>query len=163
MGRRGFILNGSISLGAIGLGFLARSWTAAAAAADADLAVAQSRLTPAQRRVLLGHRDEPAHSSPLETEARVGTYGCAGCGQSLFASAAKFDSAAGWPSFWAPLDGAVATTTDESFFLTRTEVHCRRCGGHLGQVFEDGPPPTGLRYRINGLALAFRPTGTLDS
>ena len=113
MGRRGFILNGSISLGAIGLGFLPpgagrrrppkRTPILRGGANAADAGAASGAARPP---------DEPAHSSPLETEARVGTYGCAGCGQSLFASAAKFDSAAGWPSFWAPLDGAVATTTD---------------------------------------------------
>ena len=164
MGRRGFFLAGTISLGALGLGFLTRRRSeAGATAADTVFAVAHSEaewrklLTPAQYRVLRDHGTEPAYSSPLDGEERAGTYACAGCGQDLFASAAKFHSGTGWPSFWAPLQGAVGTTTDRSFFMLRTEVHCSRCGGHLGHVFEDGPPPTGLRYCMNGVALAFTP------
>lgn len=114
-------------------------------------------LTPEQFHVLRQHGTERAGTSPLNREHRPGTFHCAGCGAALFSSAAKFDSGTGWPSFWQPLDGAVDTSIDRSFFMVRTEVHCRRCGGHLGHVFEDGPPPTGLRYCINGVALRFAP------
>lgn len=114
-------------------------------------------LTPAQFHVLRRHGTERAGSSPLDKEYRPGTYACAGCGLPLFSSETKFDSGTGWPSFWAPIEGAVGTSEDRSFFMTRTEVHCCRCGGHLGHVFDDGPPPTGLRYCMNGVALAFRP------
>ena len=96
-------------------------------------------------------------SSPLNGEHRMGTFSCAGCALPLFASTTKFDSGTGWPSFWKPLDNAVATRTDKSFGMARTEAHCRRCGGHLGHIFDDGPPPTGLRYCMNGLSLAFTP------
>jgi peptide-methionine (R)-S-oxide reductase len=106
--------------------------------------------------VLRKHGTERAFSSPLDKEHRRGTFHCAGCDLPLFASDTKFDSGTGWPSFWNPVDGAVGTTTDRSFFMKRTEVHCRRCGGHLGHVFDDGPKPTGLRYCMNGVSLAFR-------
>ncbi|MDZ7810347.1 MAG: peptide-methionine (R)-S-oxide reductase MsrB [Arhodomonas sp.] len=107
--------------------------------------------------VLREEDTEPPGSSPLLEEKRTGIYACAGCGQDLFRSETKYDSGTGWPSFYDVIDGAVGTREDRSLFLgTRTEVHCSRCGGHLGHVFEDGPPPTGLRYCINGLALEFR-------
>jgi peptide-methionine (R)-S-oxide reductase len=115
------------------------------------------RLTPEQFRVLREHGTERAGSSPLNAEKRVGTFRCAGCGRTLFSSATKFESGTGWPSFWAPLDGAVDTTVDRSYGMTRTEVHCASCGGHLGHVFPDGPEPTGLRYCMNGVALGFEP------
>ncbi|AIO37825.1 methionine sulfoxide reductase [Burkholderia latens] len=115
------------------------------------------RLTRAQYNVLRDAGTEPPYSSPLNDEHRRGTFACAGCDLALFSSAAKFDSHTGWPSFWKPLDHAVATEADASYGMARTEVHCRRCGGHLGHVFDDGPPPTGLRYCMNGLALAFHP------
>ncbi|HXW77671.1 MAG TPA: peptide-methionine (R)-S-oxide reductase MsrB [Candidatus Eremiobacteraceae bacterium] len=114
-------------------------------------------LTPAQYDVLRQQGTELAFSSPLEHEKRAGTYSCAGCDLPLFSSKTKFDSGTGWPSFYAPLPDAVATREDDSFFMQRTEVHCRRCGGHLGHVFDDGPPPTGLRYCMNGVALTFHP------
>ena len=117
----------------------------------------QRLLTPKQYRVLRGHGTEPAGSSPLDQEKRAGTFICAGCELPLFSSETKFESGTGWPSFWAPLDNAIGTSEDTSFFMTRTEVHCRRCGGHLGHVFEDGPPPTGLRYCMNGVAMTFVP------
>lgn len=117
----------------------------------------RERLTPEQYSVLRDHGTEPAWSSPLEREHREGTYSCAGCDLPLFSSATKFDSGTGWPSFWAPLPNAIATSIDNSWFETRTEVHCRRCGSHLGHVFDDGPKPTGLRYCMNGVALTFHP------
>jgi peptide-methionine (R)-S-oxide reductase len=99
-------------------------------------------------------------SSPLLDEHRKGVFVCAGCELPLFKSETKFDSGTGWPSFWSPIDGAVGTKTDRSLWMQRTEVHCRRCGGHLGHVFNDGPPPTGLRYCMNGVALKFLPEGS---
>jgi peptide-methionine (R)-S-oxide reductase len=119
----------------------------------------RAALTPAQYRVLRGGGTEWANSSPLNAEKRRGTFRCAGCGHALFPSAAKFDSHTGWPSFWQPFDGAVETLVDRSWLMVRTEVLCARCGGHLGHVFPDGPPPTGLRYCINGIALDFLPEG----
>jgi peptide-methionine (R)-S-oxide reductase len=116
-------------------------------------------LTPEQYHVLREHGTERAGTCALLVEHRPGTFKCAGCGQRLFVSDRKFESGTGWPSFLAPLEGSIGTTTDRSFFMTRTEVHCSRCGGHLGHVFPDGPPPTGLRYCINGVALAFEPEG----
>ena len=115
------------------------------------------KLTPEQYRVLRQHGTERAGTSPLDKQHGVGIYHCAACGQPVFDAATKFNSGTGWPSFYAPLDNAVETETDRSFFMTRTEVHCRRCGGHLGHVFEDGPKPTGLRYCMNGVSLDFHP------
>ena len=113
-------------------------------------------LSPEQFRVLRGHGTERPGSSPLNAEKRPGTFLCAGCGKELFDAAAKYESGTGWPSFWAPIgEGAVGTQTDRSLFMTRTEVHCARCGGHLGHVFPDGPKPTGQRYCMNGAAMRF--------
>jgi peptide-methionine (R)-S-oxide reductase len=117
----------------------------------------EETLTPEQFHVLREHGTERAGTSPLNREKRDGTFRCAACGQALFSSNTKFESGTGWPSFWAPLDEAVGTTDDRSHFMTRTEVHCGRCGGHLGHLFPDGPPPTGLRYCMNGVALNFEP------
>jgi len=114
------------------------------------------KLSPAQYRVLREHGTERAGTSPLDKEYGEGIYHCAGCGQPLFASDSKFNSGTGWPSFSAPVEHAVETETDRSFFMTRTEVHCSRCGGHLGHVFDDGPQPTGLRYCMNGASLDFQ-------
>jgi len=114
-------------------------------------------LTPAQYDVLRKHGTERAGTSPLNKEKRKGTFACAGCDLPLFSSETKFESGTGWPSFYRPLEKAVGTSVDKAFFMTRTEVHCRRCGGHLGHVFDDGPPPTGLRYCMNGVALKFMP------
>jgi peptide-methionine (R)-S-oxide reductase len=114
-------------------------------------------LTPEQYDVLRGHGTERPGSCALLSEHRAGTFTCAGCGRPLFVAERKFESGTGWPSFFAPLEGALGTTVDRAFGMKRTEVHCSRCGGHLGHVFEDGPPPTGLRYCINGVALDFEP------
>ena len=110
-----------------------------------------------QYEVLRHHGTEMRGSSPLNKEKRSGTFRCAGCGQPLFSSDTKYESGTGWPSFSAPMPEAVETTVDRSHSMTRTEVHCRRCGGHLGHVFEDGPEPTGLRYCMNGVAMTFEP------
>lgn len=120
-------------------------------------------LTPAQYRVLREQGTERAFTSPLDTEKRPGLFRCAGCAQDLFSSAAKFDSGTGWPSFTAPLPDAIGTAEDRSFFGVRTEVHCDRCGGHLGHVFDDGPAPTGLRYCMNGVAMTFAPAAGVAS
>ena len=114
-------------------------------------------LTPEQFQVLREHGTERRGSSPLNHEKRSGIYSCAGCGTKLFRSGTKFESGTGWPSFYEPLDGAIATTVDRSYGMTRVEVHCATCGGHLGHVFPDGPPPTGQRYCMNGVALEFEP------
>ena len=112
-------------------------------------------LTPEQFHVLRKHGTERAHTSPLDKQYAKGTYLCSACELPLFSSDTKFNSGTGWPSFYAPIEGAIATSVDRSLFMTRIEVHCRRCGGHLGHVFEDGPAPTGQRYCMNGVALKF--------
>lgn len=117
----------------------------------------KTELTPEQYQVLRQHGTEMRGSSPLNKEKRDGTFFCAGCGKPLFNAGTKFESGTGWPSFYAPLDGAVATETDRSYGMTRVEVHCADCGGHLGHVFPDGPHPTGQRYCMNGIALKFEP------
>jgi peptide-methionine (R)-S-oxide reductase len=114
-------------------------------------------LTPEQFRVLRQHGTERAGTSPLDKEYGNGTYACAGCGLPLFTSETKYNSGTGWPSFYKPIEGAVDTSIDKSFFMTRVEVHCHRCGGHLGHVFDDGPAPTGKRYCMNGVSLKFDP------
>ncbi len=120
----------------------------------------RKELTPEEFNVLRKQGTERAGSSPLDANDAPGTYLCAGCALALFSSDTKYHSGTGWPSFWKPLDGAVETSVDTSYFMTRTEVHCHRCGGHLGHVFEDGPKPTGLRYCMNGVALKFVPRAT---
>lgn len=117
----------------------------------------RKQLTPAQYYVLRDHGTERPWTSPLDKEKRKGVFHCAGCDLALFSSETKYDSGTGWPSFWKPLANAIGTKSDNSLFMTRTEVHCRRCGGHLGHVFEDGPAPTGLRYCMNGVAMIFKP------
>jgi peptide-methionine (R)-S-oxide reductase len=126
----------------------------AGARADADW---QKELPPETYTVMRKHGTERAGTSPLNREHRPGMYACAACGLPLFESSTKFDSGTGWPSFFAPLPRAVATATDRSLGVERTEVHCARCGGHLGHVFADGPQPTGERYCMNGVALRFEP------
>jgi len=117
----------------------------------------KATLSPDQFYVLRKHGTERPGTSPLNYEKRSGTFKCAGCGAPLFTADTKFESGTGWPSFFTPIDGAVATTTDRALGMTRTEVHCATCGGHLGHVFPDGPHPTGLRYCMNGVALEFEP------
>jgi peptide-methionine (R)-S-oxide reductase len=153
---------GTVAVAAAGAGALAlRLAGARATAAPETFEVMHTPeewrklLTPAQYAVLREQDTERAFTSPLNKEKREGTFICAGCDLPLFASSTKFDSGTGWPSFYAPIEGAVKTDTDYTFGMVRDEVHCRRCGGHLGHVFNDGPPPTGLRYCINGVALKF--------
>ena len=130
---------------------------------DAAFPVAKSEaewkraLSPEQFCVLREHATERAGTSPLDKEHRKGTFACAGCDQPLFESGAKFDSGTGWPSFFQPIDSATESSTDRKFLMTRIEIHCSRCGGHLGHVFDDGPAPTGQRYCMNGAAMKFNP------
>lgn len=160
--RRNLLVGG---LSVLGIGTLAGLAGPRAAAADKETfqvmhtdAEWQKILTPEQYRVLREHGTERAGSSPLDQEERAGTYHCAGCDQALFSSKTKYHSGTGWPSFYAPIEGAIGTSEDRSYWvMVRTEVHCSRCGGHLGHVFDDGPPPTGLRYCMNGVALKFVP------
>ena len=131
--------------------------------ADGDATIAKTadewraELAPDQYRVLREHGTERPGTSPLNHEKRRGVFDCAGCGTPVYTSETKYDSGSGWPSFFAPIPGAVATTVDRSLGMVRTEVHCATCGGHLGHVFDDGPRPTGQRHCINGVALAFEP------
>ena len=154
------LIGGAFALGSLGLRRPSRGASPATGKrfevekTDAEW---KALLSPAAYDVLRKHGTERAGTSPLVNEHREGTFLCAGCGLPLFSSKTKYDSHTGWPSFWAPLPDAVGTTEDRSFLMVRTEVHCRRCGGHLGHVFDDGPPPTGLRYCMNGVALTFRP------
>ena len=149
--------------GLAGLGIWKTSQDADAAAPKKTFEVTKSdaewrsQLTPAQYDVLRKHGTERAGTSPLNAEKRKGTFACQGCDLPLFSSETKYESGTGWPSFWAPLDNAIGLSEDNTFFMRRTEVHCRRCGGHLGHVFDDGPKPTGKRYCINGVAMKFVP------
>lgn len=157
--RRYLLGGGAALLGGTALFGARRSPHASAGTFEVQLPAAEwkKRLTPDQYHVLREAGTERAGSSPLNKEKRAGIYACAGCGLPLFASKTKFESGTGWPSFWAPLRKAVATRPDNTLFMRRTEVHCRRCGGHIGHVFDDGPRPTGKRYCMNGIAMTFRP------
>ena len=167
MSKRTFLMSGLAALGASAAGLVGlRKMPAAVAGSPAQAgpfeitrseAEWRKLLSPEQFYVLREHGTERAGTSPLDKEHRTGTFACAGCELPLFQSTTKYDSGTGWPSFWAPIEGAIGTSEDRSFFAVRTEVHCRRCGGHLGHVFDDGPPPTGLRYCMNGAALVFVP------
>jgi peptide-methionine (R)-S-oxide reductase len=154
--RRHLFSAGAAGLAVVALGRLDRSHAAGkvyeVAHSDADW---RKLLTPAQYNVLRQEGTERPFSSQLLHEERAGKFACAGCDLPLFSSKTKFDSGTGWPSFWAPLDGAIDSAEDNSLGMVRTEVACRRCGGHLGHVFDDGPKPTGLRYCMNGVALKF--------
>jgi peptide-methionine (R)-S-oxide reductase len=158
--RRWFLMAG---VGGVAAFAAARLLTPAAPKADGIFPVVYSdaewraRLSAAQYAVLRQAATERPFTSPLLDEHRKGIFACAGCARDLFSSDTKFDSGTGWPSFWKPLDGAVGETSDTSFLMERTAVHCAQCGGHLGHVFTDGPPPTGLRYCMNGAALTFKP------
>lgn len=156
--RRAAIGAGSLAFGG------ALLWSARGAAApEAHYPVAlpdgewRRRLSPAAYQVLRHEDTEPPFTSPLLNEHRAGIFACAGCAKPLFQSATKFESHTGWPSFWAPIKGSVGEKHDATLGMERTEVHCARCGGHLGHVFDDGPKPTGLRYCMNGVALRFAP------
>ncbi|WP_431262068.1 peptide-methionine (R)-S-oxide reductase MsrB [Roseateles chitinivorans] len=173
--RRRFLVLGGTAAGAVLVGAAARHWpstgapglvAAAEAAPAAEPTVERfevvltdaewrARLSPASYAVLRHEATERPYSSPLNDEHRRGTFACAGCALPLFSSSTKFDSGTGWPSFWQPLAGAVVERTDRTLGMARTEVHCRRCGGHLGHVFDDGPRPTGLRYCMNGVSMSF--------
>ncbi|HLN23515.1 MAG TPA: peptide-methionine (R)-S-oxide reductase MsrB [Patescibacteria group bacterium] len=154
--RRQFLLTGSAAVTA-----LLFPWASSRAAMAETFEVSYSdaqwraRLSAAQYDVLRHEGTERPYSSPLNDEHRPGTFACAGCALPLFSSQTKFDSHTGWPSFWAPLKDAVVERKDDSYGMARTEVHCHRCGGHLGHVFDDGPQPTGLRYCMNGVAMTF--------
>jgi len=156
LGQGSLLTAGLFSLAAVRLNAAAASGTASFAVSHTD---EQWRrlLTPAQYQVLRREGTERPFSSPLNNEHRKGTFACAGCAQDLFASETKFDSGTGWPSFYQPLPAAVGETSDTGFGMLRTAIHCGRCGGHLGHVFDDGPKPTGLRYCMNGVAMTFHP------
>jgi peptide-methionine (R)-S-oxide reductase len=160
--RRFFYTAGAAALG---LGWLGVRGSHTADATDSHAATFElthtdaqwrSLLSPQQYAVLRQDGTERPFSSPLNDEHRAGIFACAGCSLDLFSSKTKFDSGTGWPSFWQPLEKAVLTQSDSTFGMERTAVQCRRCGGHLGHVFDDGPKPTGLRYCMNGVALTFR-------
>jgi peptide-methionine (R)-S-oxide reductase len=157
--RRRFFATSVTVMSVVTIGALVESATTASA--DTGFAVTHTDaewrdlLTPAQYGVLRNAGTEPPYSSPLNDEHRRGVFSCAGCAQHLFSSDTKFDSGTGWPSFWKPLGNAVLTRPDASAHMMRTEVLCSQCGGHLGHVFNDGPPPTGLRYCMNGVAMTF--------
>lgn len=166
MMTRRTVLTGLAALSVSSLALRAH-WTAWAAEESFEISKTPEEwrkvLTPAQYFILREEGTERPFSSPLNNEKRAGTFNCAACDLPLYSSETKFESGTGWPSFWKPLDNAVGTREDRSYlFLVRTEVHCRRCGGHLGHVFPDGPPPTRLRYCMNGDAMTFLPSEKTD-
>ena len=164
MSKRTFLGGaGAAVVAAIGAAFAGRSTEASAETFEVNLTPDQwrRRLSPDQFRTLRQQVTERAWSSPLNNEHRIGIFRCAGCDLPVYRSQDKFDSGTGWPSFTRPIPGAVRTREDRSLIFTRTEAHCRRCGGHLGHVFDDGPPPTGQRWCMNGVALKVAPTAGL--
>jgi peptide-methionine (R)-S-oxide reductase len=159
MKRRDVLLGGACVAAAVAVPALLRSGHAGPETFEVTHSEDEWKqlLSPAQFQVLRKHGTERPNSSPLNEEHRAGVFHCAACDLALFRSNTKFDSGTGWPSFYAPIEGAVRTSSDFSLIVPRQEVHCRRCGGHLGHVFDDGPPPTGKRYCMNGVALKFEP------
>ena len=157
--KRTFFTSAAALLGGLAVGGCSKEAGAAAEAFEVTKSPEQWRaiLTPAQFAVLRNENTERPRSSPLNDEHRRGTYQCGGCALPVYASQTKFESGTGWPSFTAPIENAVRTKPDPGLFGTRTEAHCRRCGGHLGHVFDDGPPPTGQRWCMNGIAMEFIP------
>jgi peptide-methionine (R)-S-oxide reductase len=163
MKRRDFLMGSAAVFGIAAFGGLLSRMAPQAIAAEGTFEITKTEaewraiLSPAQYAVLREEDTERPYSSPLNDEKRAGTFHCAGCDLPAYASDKKYDSGTGWPSFWDALPDAVGQREDNSFFMTRIECHCRRCGGHFGHIFDDGPQPTGLRHCINGLALSFKP------